>query len=287
MDVVYLGSAGTISTSSRRRDDAFEHDLEYGALKTAFDQAGDRLIEADWRCPLPEADLYFIRTLWDYPEHPDEFMRFIDRPELQGRLVNHPDIIRDNISKHYLKRLIKAGLPVIPSYFPEKQISFAELVADTGWQDVVVKPVIGGSGFAQHRLKAGEAADDTVINMDQFVQPFLPQIFDRGEISMVYFNGHYSHALLKTNPTGDYRIQSLFGGIESSYTPSGDLKKLGGEFISHLPAMPLAARIDFIPVGDSVQLIEMEAIEPYLYPDFHVDFGKDLHQAIKNILISI
>ena len=43
-------------------------------------------------------------------------------------------------------------------------------------------------------------------------QEFIPEILELGEFSLLYFNGQYSHALRKFNTSGDFRVQSEWGG---------------------------------------------------------------------------
>lgn len=284
MRVCYLCCADTITSSLIRRADAFEHDREFQPLKAAFEAAGDTLMEADWRHPLPNADLYFIRTVWDYPDHFDAFMTFLDQPEIAPRLANPPEIVKANISKTYLKDLAAAGVPVMKSHFPTRPQSAMDLWAHTGVDDLVVKAVIGAGSAGQYRLIKGQSDEASTVAPGYFVQPFMPEIQTIGEHSLIFFNGCFSHACRKTNPTGDYRIQSLYGGVEEPYQPTDMEIDIGAALIATLPSVPLACRIDLLPSSDGPLVMELEAIEPYLYPDFCPDFGTRLHAAIQDYI---
>ena len=44
-----------------------------------------------------------------------------------------------------------------------------------------------------------------------FVQPFMNNVQSEGEYSLFFFNGEYSHAILKTPEQGDFRSQEEHG----------------------------------------------------------------------------
>jgi glutathione synthase/RimK-type ligase-like ATP-grasp enzyme len=47
------------------------------------------------------------------------------------------------------------------------------------------------------------------------VQPFLPRIAD-GEVSLIFVDGEFSHAVIKRPRTGDFRSQPEFGSHVSA-----------------------------------------------------------------------
>jgi len=44
------------------------------------------------------------------------------------------------------------------------------------------------------------------------IQQFIPEIQSDGEISLVYIDGQFSHAVLKRPRAGDFRVQQEHGG---------------------------------------------------------------------------
>ena len=44
------------------------------------------------------------------------------------------------------------------------------------------------------------------------VQKFMDSIVTEGEWSLIFFGGEFSHAVLKTPSSGDFRVQNDFGG---------------------------------------------------------------------------
>ncbi|MEW7277373.1 hypothetical protein ABW636_02110 [Aquimarina sp. 2201CG1-2-11] len=50
------------------------------------------------------------------------------------------------------------------------------------------------------------------MDKECMIQPFMQNIVDEGEYSLIYFNGKLSHTILKTVGVGDYRVQEEHGG---------------------------------------------------------------------------
>jgi hypothetical protein len=114
------------------------------------------------------------------------------------------------------------------------------------------------------------------------IQPFLPAIVEEGEISLIFIDGTFSHALRKRAAEGDYRIQSLFGGREEDFTPSAAELAQAAAALAACPfPAPLYARIDMVrlPSGE-LAMMEAELIEPYLYPDQGPDLGERLADGV-------
>ena len=111
------------------------------------------------------------------------------------------------------------------------------------------------------------------------IQPFLPAIQHEGELSFIFVDGAFSHALIKQAAKGDYRIQSLYGGIEVPLAPAPTDRAAAEAVMALLPfdQAPLYARIDMVRLdGGELAVIEAELIEPYLYPQQGPDFGRRL-----------
>jgi glutathione synthase/RimK-type ligase-like ATP-grasp enzyme len=89
-----------------------------------------------------------------------------------------------------------------------------------GWNEIVVKPTIAGGAYRCYRFRVEEldryAADiaKTLEDRGVLVQPFLPEIQSGGELSLLFFDGVFSHAVSKRPKAGDYRVQFEFGGSD-------------------------------------------------------------------------
>ena len=98
------------------------------------------------------------------------------------------------------------------------------------------------------------------------IKPFLPSVREEGEYSLIFFGNDYSHALIKKPKSGDYRIQSLYGGTEETYSQTINEINEAHKILNTLPFEPLYARVDLLRGNDDeLKLIELEMIEPYLY----------------------
>ncbi len=100
-------------------------------------------------------------------------------------------------------------------------------------------------------------------------------------------DGELSHALIKRAKSGDYRIQSLYGGMEDKVHPSTDEIEAARSVLAHLEEMPLYARVDMVRGKDgALWLMELELIEPYLYPEQADQLGALLATALSARLAS-
>jgi glutathione synthase/RimK-type ligase-like ATP-grasp enzyme len=99
------------------------------------------------------------------------------------------------------------------------------------------------------------------------VQEFLPEIAE-GELSLVYFDGIFSHAVRKRPPQGEFRVNSRFGATRNAETPSRAVTEQGAAALRALPELPLYARVDGIVRANVLIMIEVEVLEPALFMEF-------------------
>ncbi len=95
-------------------------------------------------------------------------------------------------------------------------------------------------------------------------QPFMPEIAD-GEWSYLFFNGKFSHSLLKKPAEGDFRVQHYHGGTISKVAASPEQIKSAGLYVEKFATDTLYARVDGIHRNGELYLMELELIEPYLF----------------------
>ena len=168
---------------------------------------------------------------------------------------------------------------MIPSVFTEDAIPLTEAFDRLGAEELVLKPVVGSSGFGQARLTRAQAAG-RLLEPGQFAQPLIPEILTEGEISYIFVAGQFSHAVRKTSGSGDYRIQVMHGGLEQAHHPDAAEIAVAQAFIDALPVPALAARVDLVPHRGGLLLMELEVVEPHLFPHFAPDLGERLARAI-------
>ncbi|MEP0392117.1 MAG: hypothetical protein ABJ205_05615 [Erythrobacter sp.] len=286
--IAFLACETTLPGSNTRREDAFEHDLMIEAIRPAFEQKAWELRVIDWEAPMAAfdgVDLVMLGTSWNYADNSDAFHAKLEALEAAGiNVCNNAAIVRWNISKTYLQELAKHGARTIPTLWLD-HLSAADAEAAFGQFDcekLVVKRQIGAGAEGQDLLERGAVPADWQFMHPAMVQPFLPAIAEKGELSFLFFGGSYGHCVRKLPDAGDYRIQSLYGGRELAHDPSADEIAQAAAIIETLPFdAPLYARIDMLEGEDGrLMVMEAELIEPYLYPEQGPRMGENLANAI-------
>lgn len=240
-------------------------------LAAALVAAGAEAVPADWRdqrVPWNNFDLAVVRSTWDYHLHAAEFAEWIDRAAASTRLLNPAPLVRWNMNKRYLAEIGARGIPVLPSVIVEPgAIIPVARILDLGWSDVVVKPLVGASAWQMTHCAPNAIRDAVSLELQQsayMIQPYASCIA-QGEYSLVYFDGEFSHAVLKTPRTGDFRTQRELGASQSVVQPDDSMVSGAAEVLRHLPSKPAYARIDGIRQDGRFVLMEAELIEPELY----------------------
>ena len=272
--VAILASDNMLPGHPEQRADFFERDEQMAKLVPAF-AAQDMILDLiPWRGSSEVADNYdaiLPLFVWDYFEGNEAaFTAEMAKVETQTHLFNDFSTLKWNANKTYLDELERQGAPVIGTITVERvnetavKKAFEELRTDK----LVIKPQIGGGAWRQVLYKKGDPfpEKDTLPPEGAMIQAFLPSVIEEGEYSFLYFGGQFSHGLIKRPKKGDYRIQSLYGGTEDTYVPSGAERASARSVLNVLDFTPLYARVDLLRGLDGkLKLIELEMIEPYLY----------------------
>lgn len=227
-------------------------------------------------------DAVVIRSPWDYQDDPDAFLEVLTEIEGSGTpLLNGLDLVRWNLHKTYLREFASAGISIVPTVWRDRLASgeLAGVFAEVGAEEAVVKPVLSANADGAFRLDRRTVTEwDSEIesyyaDRPLMVQPFVRAVTDEGEFSLFYFNGEYSHAILKTPRTGDFRVQEEHGGLIRAVDPGETLRAMGEDVLGVIAEQPLYARTDFVRAdsGAAFWLMELELIEPALY--FRMDSG--------------
>ena len=226
---------------------------------------------ADWRA----FDGVVVRTTWDYQHHLDRFLAVLDHIEELGvPLANPAPLVRWNARKHYLCDLAARGVAIVPTRWG-RGLAAAEVRALPellGAAECVIKPVVSGNAWGTFRVTAETDADQLALilahlgDREWMAQPFVRSILDRGEDSLVFFDGELSHAVRKRPRPGDYRVQEEHGGLIEPSVPAAAVREAAEGALAALGPPPLQARVDLVELDDgSLALMELEAIEPSLY----------------------
>ena len=237
-----------------------ELDPDDAPLRSAL---GDRAEPAIWSDPEVDwaaYDAVLIRSVWDYFTRHEEFLAWLDRVPVP--MWNSADTLRWNSEKTYLRELEAVGILTIPTAWE----------GEVPWDDAIVKPTVAGGSLGLRRAERGEPIEPGFI-----AQPFLPDIVSAGELSIVFFDGEFSHAIRKTPAEGDIRVQPEHGGHVAAAQPTAAEMDIAERVLAAAGRDLLYARVDL--VGDGL-LIELEAIEPRFFFEYAPGAEKRLVAAL-------
>lgn len=292
MRVGFLTATCMLPGHPDEREDSWEHEAEYVPMEAACAALGIRLEAVVWDDPQlqpSDYDAFVIGTTWDYAEKPEQFLRVLEQLSAAKPLFNSLDIVRWNLDKRYLVDLEQKGIQVVPTLWrsaadqPTIDVAFQELSC----QEVVVKPQVGASAWRQVRVKQGDPlppAEELPLGACM-IQPFLPAAVSEGEYSFLFFGGRFSHCALKRSAPGDYRVQSMYGGKEVIHEPSAAELAQAAAVLQAVEEPLLYARVDVMRGADGeLLLMELELIEPYLYPEQGPRLGETFAAALHRLL---
>ncbi|MEM9965019.1 MAG: hypothetical protein AAGC58_06700, partial [Asticcacaulis sp.] len=188
-----------------------------------------------------------------------------------------PEVIENaradfNQPKLVIKPVISAGSkntfileegPYIPSLFTGYSVSESTAFASVGDREAV-----GGA--------------DTAL----MLQPFMPAIQTEGEWSLLFYGGQFSHAVLKTPKSGDFRSQPDYDAHLRSLPVPPEALDLAHEALDYAGGRDLLyARVDMVRNAQGQPcLMELELIEPDLYLTYDPDAPARLAHAFSHAL---
>jgi hypothetical protein len=249
----------------------------------ALAELGLAAVPAVWDSPdvcWEEFQGVVVRSCWDYHQRLEEFLAWVTRLERAGvPLWNPPALLRWNSHKGYLRDLAAGGVAIVPTRWLARgrRVGLGQLLSDEGWIDAVVKPAVSASAAGTWRTSAATASADQsrldalLLAGDVMVQPFIGEVCDPGEWSIIFFGGRFSHAVRKRPAAADYRVQWEFGGTAASMAPPPRLVADAAAVMAAVPGNPLYARVDGVERDDRLMLMELELIEPHLFLGWDAD----------------
>jgi glutathione synthase/RimK-type ligase-like ATP-grasp enzyme len=240
-----------------------------------------------WGATVPVGSIVVIRSTWDYVERPREFAAWLDHLDAQRAVVHNPTrLLRWNMSKRYLASLAAAGVPTVPTELVEHGAapSLDSIRARRGWDDVVVKPAVGGTARrSELSAHVGWAAlqrhlDALTAEEDAIVQPYLPSVTVTGETSIIAVGGDCRLAVVKRPASNDWRVQTDFGGTVDAIALEDEQLHLAHAALAPVTPVPTYARIDAVrDLDDRLVVLELELVEPELF--FRLDPSLGDHLA--------
>ncbi|HEU5219733.1 MAG TPA: hypothetical protein VFU23_13820 [Gemmatimonadales bacterium] len=221
------------------------------------------------------ADKVCLRSTWDYHLRIDEFRAWVSAfRATPGRLWNPPETALWNLDKEYLRGLESAGaaIPETRWLAPGQAPDHAALLHDAGWREAVLKPRVSASAHgtmlvsAESVLSASDQAH--LAASGALLQEFIPEIRTRGEVSLMFLGGEYSHAVRKDVAAGEFRVQPHLGGGARLIDATPELRSFGERVLAAVPYAWVYARVDVVEAARGPLLMELELIEPELF--FHL-----------------
>jgi glutathione synthase/RimK-type ligase-like ATP-grasp enzyme len=233
-------------------------------------------------------DRLLIRSPWDYMDSEENrlaFMQWVDNLNSAGiPMDNPPAILSWLTNKHYLVDMECVGAPIVPTKFIRAGESVDLAACFAG--PLVIKPAISAGGAGLVALQSREEihsfqSEFSRLNQrqDYLIQPLLQEIQSRGEWSLVYFGGSYSHAIHKVPAAGKILCHAEQGGSLLFAGPPLQVRAAADQAVQQMPQVfllqsrepaadgfPLSyLRMDFIETPNGPLLSECEGVEPELF----------------------
>ena len=290
--IALLIAANVASDAPDRRADADLFDIQLDVLRKGFAPHGLTIEPVRWVRPGVDWKRFggvMVNCAWDYQDRHEDFLSTLDRIAALGVPVfNSPDVVRWNIRKTYLRDFEARGVPIIPTRWPEHPTTedISSAFAEFGTEDVILKRQVGGGARGQVRYtRANMPEEGPIMDRPGMIQPFVSSIATEGEYSFLFVDGEFSHALVKRARQGDYRIQEAYGGTSQRIDTSQQDERQARAVLEALDEPQLYARVDMVRGADgSLLLMELEVIEPYLFPADGPGIGAMLGKALRRRL---
>lgn len=269
-------------TSQTVGDDAHS-DPDIPFLNDAAERAGLNVHWCAWEdnaVNWDDFDLVVMRSPWNYVKELSRFQKWLSTFPAPQKLWNPLNVIEWNMNKTYLRELANDGFAVVPTLYVD---SFDDVVRAIGdcpaiddGEEIILKPAVSAGSYLTGRFTrtnsdalslAREIIEKTGTLM---IQPAIPSVAAKGELSCVFFGSEFSHSFRK-GP-----ILAANGGfIDSTYS-----EKISAEIVPE-PVMELAtalhghlaakhqllyARYDMVITNTGAPLLlEAELFEPSFF----------------------
>jgi glutathione synthase/RimK-type ligase-like ATP-grasp enzyme len=225
---------------------------------------------ADWSA----YDVVVTRSIWDYHSHYPQFLAWLDALDASGACLYNPTSLeRWNSDKHYMVDLERRGVRITPTRVVERGAgcTLASVIAETGWQRIVVKPTVGSTGYETWQTDAPITAEAEarfaaqIANMDVLAQEFVTGV-KHGERSFVFIGGEYTHCVLKKAAGDEFRVHIEWGGTVERIHPPQEQVDWARSVVAVVDQPWMYGRVDAVTneMGELV-LMELEMLEPELF----------------------
>lgn len=254
-----------------------EFDIDMPPLTSALAAAGidaEPVIWHDASVDWTGFDHLVIRSPWDYPDRPEDFMAWLD--SMTVPVLNTPELIRWNLDKVYLLELAAAGVPIVETSVCTDLDQVLTALPDG---PVVLKPTVS-AGSRDTGLYAGGdpaavALAETILAKGKvpMVQPAVPSVAEVGEAALLYFGGAFSHAIRKGPllAPGGGLIGGVYTEVITPHTPTDAEIAVAQAALAPITekfGTPLYARFDIVDHDGTAELLEAELFEPSVFLEY-------------------
>jgi hypothetical protein len=253
-------------------------DPDSEALLDALRQRGHPAVLAAWDDPGMDwatVPLVVIRSTWDSVDRSREFLRWVAYVSQRAVLINPAPVVAWGLDKSYLAELQAAGAQVVPTTWVRPGEPWSPPAGD-----FVIKPSVsaGGRETAWYGPEGAEAAAAHVERLTTegatvMVQPHLAAVDERGELSVVFIEGEFSHAFrggpLLARGAGvmdrPWEHQTVLGPDRPRQADLAAATHALGLVQGRFRDVLAYARVDLIDGPDGHPLVsEVEMVDPYL-----------------------
>ena len=219
-------------------------------------------------------DLVVIRSTWDYQDRRDQYLRWAAS---LPRVLNPLPVLVWNTDKTYLRELSARDVECVVTSWIEPGTDVDPLALPGG--EVVVKPAVSAGSrnterYHDARDPAARAHVQRLLDAGHtvMVQPYVASVDVRGETSLLYIDGEFSHAISKAATLlerGAAEGKLFAPEVITPAVPEPD-DRAAAERVLDTLQWPrdelLYARVDIVH-GDNGQpfLLEIELTEPSLF----------------------
>lgn len=285
--VTYLDKGAYDSITVKNEDDILLNFLQEKGLNI------EKVIWNDIHINWEDYPLAILKSPWDYFDLINDFYIWLDLLETKKvKLLNPIDVVKWNSDKRYLKEIESANLKITPSIFINKQdsVTLKHFFEKFNTHKLIVKPCISGGAKNTFKVTMDQVEEiNQKLNLlvqeeDFIIQPFLPEILENGEWSFIFFNGTYSHSLIKKAKSGDFRVQPAHGGSVHPQKPGDDLVAKAQQYVDLFAKNCLYARVDGTFVNGEFLLMELELIEPFLFLNTEPENYDRYYKALRELI---
>ena len=220
-------------------------------------------------------DAVIVRSTWDYQNDSEKFLSVLENiNNSSAHLENDLELMKWNMNKKYLFDLETNGVRIVDTIWEKyfNSNNAYDYFNKLNSEEIIIKPNISANADNTFRISKEnyinhiQDIENVFAQRDFMIQPFIQNIVDEGEFSLFFFNGEFSHCVLKKPKENDFRVQEEHGGKFRSVIPTEQQISIAKNIVNKLSVLPLYARADLVRIDDNdFALMELEVIEPSLY----------------------